>query len=476
MAGPTLAQGVSGAKGELMNEQKRGKPRSTPVGRLLPAIALMALLGLALLSLNGGGERGAGGLLEVQALAGNSPSGTSSADIRASATLSNTVFLPSIYRDYPCLPLEALAIDGPDSASIGVPQTFTVSAVPARAGQPITYTWQVTGQAPVVVVDGAQDVQTFTWELTGDKVIAVHAADRCGGSAAETMVVELTTRGLIAFERRYCRWVSNEKVCDLHDIWVRSHNGSGVEINLTNTPEVDEGVPTWSPDGHFLAYAAGPVGARAIYKMDLRTRQVTAVTDGSLDERWPAWSPLGDRIAFTAKTPGEMEDVYLVNTDGSGLGRLTTWFYGDRFPAWSRDGQWIAFSSERYWGGEDLWMVRPDDLSSEKVVLRTDFKDEIYPSWSPDGWIYHTLKDPAAGELLYRVRPGDNAATKVFDDRYQRYIPSFSPDGGCFVFYSYMGGRDKEVWKWCNGYSAAVNVTDNDDLVDDEFCAWSPVP
>lgn len=451
-----------------MSRSKCRTPWLPPLRPLILGVALLALLAAY------AGAEEIATVLEVRAAPDLDRAPVSHSDVQASAILSHTLYLPSIYRAYPCLPLESVSIS-PAGTTMGVPQAFTAAAGPAWASQPITYTWQVADHDPVVVVNGAQDVHSFTWELTGDKLITVQVANSCS-SATGTLVAQVTSRGLIAFERRYCHWVGNDKVCDLHDIWVRSHDGAGIEINLTNTPDVDDGVPTWSPDGHSLAYAAGPVGARAIYKMDLRTREVTAVTDGSMDERWPAWSPGGDRIAFMGRTPGEMDDVYLINTDGSGLFKLTDWVYGDRFPAWSRDGQWIAFSTERFWGGEDLWIVRPDDPLSLQVVLRTDFKDEIYPSWSPDGWIYHTLKDPAAGELLYRVRPGDKQATKVFDDRYQRYIPSFSPDGQCFVFYSYLGGRDKEVWKWCNGYSAAVNVTDNGDLVDDEFCAWSPVP
>jgi Tol biopolymer transport system component len=465
----------------MMRKSRQGTPWFSPLRPLILGVALLALL-----AAYRGGDAGQESLLEVQALAGMSAPGASSPDILASAILSNTLFLPSISR---CAFLGSLIIDGPTSATIGVPQTFTASAVPATAGLPITFTWQVTGHDPVVVVvNGLQDVQTFSWELTGDKVITVQAVNRCD-SATATWVTDLTTRGLIAFERRYCepRQPDGSQVCYPHDIWVRSHDGAGVEINLTNTPDLDEGVPTWSPDGHFLAYAAGPVdGSQAIHKMDLRTRNVVALTDGTYDERWPAWSPLGDRIAFMRKTPGELQDVYLMNPDGSGLFKLTDWLYGDRFPAWSRDGQWIAFSSDRFYASEDLYIVRPNDPSSVRIVLQTniegedDLRDEIYPSWSPDGWIYYTFvyRDAPADttEYLYRIRPDGTYRTKVFSDSYQRYVPSFSPDGQCFVFYSYMGGADKEVWKWCNGAIAAVNLTNNGDLVADEYCAWSPVP
>jgi len=463
-------------------------PRLAVVQRLLPGIVLLALLLVAVW----GGEPGQSGLLEAQAMPGSGAAAASSPEIEASAVLSNTLFLPSMLRSYPCTPHGGVHIDGPDRPTIGEPVAYTASAMPVLAGLPVTYTWQVTGHDPIVVVGGAEDVQTFSWELAdlaGDKLITVQV-ERCGGTATDTLVARLSTRGLVAFERHYCDPEQPEKdeYCEPHDIWLTTQDGSGGELNLTNTPDVDEGVPTWSPDGDYLAYAAGRLGSKAIHKRNVHTGEVTILTDGTNDEHWPAWSPLGDRIAFVRKTPGEMYDVYVMNTDGSGLLKLTTWPYSDRFPAWSRDGQWIAFSSDRFYASEDLYIVRPDDPDSVRLVLQTndpgqdnnDRADEIYPSWSPDGWIYYTFAyqdAPADGtEYLYRIRPDGSGKSKVFDDSYERWIPSFSPDGQCFTFYSKMGGIDKEVWKWCAGMGAAVNLTDNPDHVGDEYSAWSPVP
>jgi Tol biopolymer transport system component len=102
-------------------------------------------------------------------------------------------------------------------------------------------------------------------------------------------------------------------------------------------------------------------------------------------------------------------------------------------------------------------------------------KEELYPTWAPDGQIYYTYSPTEKAEQLYRIQPDGSGRTKVFADDYKRYIAGFRPDGQCMVFYGYLGTGDKEVWKWCNGYTTAVNLTNNVDI-DDEFCAWSPVP
>jgi Tol biopolymer transport system component len=285
-------------------------------------------------------------------------------------------------------------------------------------------------------------------------------------------------RGMIAFERQ------NES-SGLHDIFLMKNDGSQVE-NLTNFP-ADDGAPTWSPDGNWIALSSDRVDVensvyRAIFKIDLRTRELVQLTSGAYDDRWPTWSPDGTRIAFMRRSPGLTKyDIFVMNADGSNVQNITNYALGNDFPAWSRDGEWIAFTSERNWGGRDLWLVRPDG-SDARIVLRTDFGDppkdypneEIYPSWGADGRIYYTFIPTKGDELLYRIWPNGSGMEPVFADNYNRYIASWSPDGQCFVFYGYLGGPDKEVWKWCNGMAGAVNLTNND--LSDEFCAWSPVP
>lgn len=404
--------------------------------------------------------------------------------LRQTRAMSATVFLPLVRW---CAPLEAVTVTGPATGTIGMLQTLTATVSPSSSPLPIVYTWHVPGQAPIVHSGGLEDVLEVQIRRAGSQGIVVEATNGCGTKTFEH-VLTLSTRGLVAFERHY----ASE---DPHDIWLLDSTGSGMEFNLTNTPDLDEGAPTWSPDGNWLAYSAGAPGdPRAIYKMDLSSGEVISLTDGSRDDRWPSWSPQGDQIAFMRNQldlpPGYyVPDIYVMNADGSGPQQLTTWLWSDDFPAWSPDGEWIAFAKEgEEFAGRDLWKLRPDDPGNVVRLTNTprpnpeeDKRDEIYPSWSPDGWIYHTFVYNDGGqnksELLYRIRDDGSGREKVFDDEYNRYIASFSPDGICFVFYSTLGdkdGEDKEIWKWCEGFTEAVNMTDND--AGDEFCAWSPAP
>jgi len=133
--------------------------------------------------------------------------------------------------------------------------------------------------------------------------------------------------------------------------------------------------------------------------------------------------------------------------------------------------------SDRDYAGRDLYLMDADGGNQRRLRLTADV-DEVYPTWGPEGWIYYTYRlEEGEKEWLQRMNPATGDFYKVFDDEYNRYIASFAPDGRCFSFYSILGdaaGPDKEVWKWCDGYTQPVNLTNND--VSDEYSAWSPVP
>ncbi len=67
-------------------------------------------------------------------------------------------------------------------------------------------------------------------------------------------------------------------------------------LNVTNTPDVNEGNPAWSPDGATLAYSAVVNGIPLIYAVNVTQpgAEPTLVGQGA----YPAWSPDGQELAF----------------------------------------------------------------------------------------------------------------------------------------------------------------------------------
>lgn len=86
----------------------------------------------------------------------------------------------------------------------------------------------------------------------------------------------------------------------------------------------------------------------------------------------PQVSPDGERVVFVLRTT-DLEankgraDLWLVNTDGSGLRRLTSDPAGDGNPRWSPDGNRVWFVSTRG-GSSQVWRISPDGGEAEQVT------------------------------------------------------------------------------------------------------------
>ncbi|MBE3088675.1 MAG: PD40 domain-containing protein, partial [Actinobacteria bacterium] len=66
----------------------------------------------------------------------------------------------------------------------------------------------------------------------------------------------------------------------------------------------------------------------------------------------------GGMIAFSSDRDGNKE-IYIMNSDGSGLVRLTNNDSSDSLYAWSPDGSKIAFSSDRD-GNKEIYIMNSD--------------------------------------------------------------------------------------------------------------------
>jgi Tol biopolymer transport system component len=170
-------------------------------------------------------------------------------------------------------------------------------------------------------------------------------------------------------------------------------NADGSNLQLLTTGDVNDGFPSWSPDGRQLVYrSAGAVG-KGLRILDISTKQTKVLTDGTYVDNFPSWSPDGSTIAFTRNVQGNY-DIFTIGMDGAGLRRLTTDPANEAHSTWSPDGLWIAFASGQA-GFKDempLHAVNPQSYG-EICVMRRDGSDvrcltdnpfeDATPTWLP---------------------------------------------------------------------------------------------
>ena len=172
-------------------------------------------------------------------------------------------------------------------------------------------------------------------------------------------------------------------------------NGGHVR-QLTFGPAVQE-VPKWSPDGRWITFDAaptfGPDFRTSIWIMRADGSGARQLTDDGFDVE-PVWSPDGRRIAFGRITGindqgDQLEALYVVNSDGTGLRQVLSPRPGLEHPDWSPDGRWISFNiapeSAAAPNAGSIMVVHPNGKGLHVLRRPTDRLEFFKPVWSPDG-------------------------------------------------------------------------------------------
>jgi len=185
-------------------------------------------------------------------------------------------------------------------------------------------------------------------------------------------------------------------------VWAVNADGTGQHELSTSCPDMhssscigDDGA-AYSPDGHWVVYNHGDLSEIAIANPDFRDVHAFPVPAATPDVGAFAWSPNGRRIAFEARNDTRSA-VFIVNTDGSHLRRLTPWrlkaYDGDQID-WSANGARILFRSttSEPQGAlppdGDIYAIRPDGTHLRRLTHLPRGSGLELGSFSPNGkWI-----------------------------------------------------------------------------------------
>lgn len=179
----------------------------------------------------------------------------------------------------------------------------------------------------------------------------------------------------------------------------KSPNGSG-RTRLTKTSGRYLS-PVFSPDGKQIAfYSDEPVG---LYLMNRQARSTPRIIWKPKSGKSPgliqgriSFNPDGRKITFAANSDFKGKhgrqvgpiSIYAVNTDGTGLKRLTNTFTNDLNPSFSPNGRKIVFSSGNGLVGHTYIHTMNSDGTGRKTINLFSAQErhsEDEPSFSPDG-------------------------------------------------------------------------------------------
>jgi Tol biopolymer transport system component len=125
----------------------------------------------------------------------------------------------------------------------------------------------------------------------------------------------------------------------------------------------------WSPDSNQIVYRSGRDGKQGIWISNRDDSGAHNITNEGNDA-FPRWSPDGEKIAFHRDSGGGNVDIYVMNTDGSDVRRLTDAPGADTLPTWMPDGR-IVFRSARS-GRWDIYIMNADGSDQQQIIANAD--------------------------------------------------------------------------------------------------------
>ena len=174
------------------------------------------------------------------------------------------------------------------------------------------------------------------------------------------------------------------------DIWTVHGDGSGAR-NLTDGRFRNNAFPDSTPDGRQIVFRSNRDGDKSVYLMDSDGTNVRRITSGDGVQSMPSISPAGDLVVFSTF---QLQLQSLVAGRPAGPPRVFDRFFPSVHPRFSPDGKWIVYASRRGWLSDEAPLSSDESQpygeifvapveGGEPIRLTHDRWEDSVPCWGP---------------------------------------------------------------------------------------------
>ncbi|MFH0759917.1 MAG: DPP IV N-terminal domain-containing protein [Bacteroidota bacterium] len=171
-------------------------------------------------------------------------------------------------------------------------------------------------------------------------------------------------------------------------------------------------------------------GARQIYIMNTNGTSLKKLTNGPAENMCPSISSDGSEIVFESRRDGNYE-VYIMNTDGTGQKRLTNSTEDEYSQEFSPDGSKIFFI--KYFNTRsEIWVMNTDGTSQQRLTSNQAHDER--PRLSPDEQTIMFISDRDGHYEIYFMNPDGTNQRRFTNSNGNKIFPAWSPDGSRIVY------------------------------------------
>ena len=304
-------------------------------------------------------------------------------------------------------------------------------------------------------VDDGQDIGDLAWTPDGQSVIYVHGGDfefpgrpdpnpsQITAGVEQTIYIVPAAGGtprklapgrspVVSPDGKSIAFLSKE------GIWTMPLAEPIAKPTLMFHARGTSGVPLWSPDGKYVAFASGRMDHGFIGVYSIADKAITYLQPSTETDRYPEWSPDSRQIAFIRSAGG----------GGGGNGARRT---GEPWSIWVAD---VATGN-----GKEVWHAAKGQGS---VFYKLATEQQLY--WSPGGHLIFP-SEVDGWEHLYSVSVSGGEAKPLTPGEFEVEHVAVSPDRSKLVFSSNQGDIDRRhVWEIDADKGSLKQVTKGDGI------------